>query len=233
MSQPLRLQPSAAVKEKRLGALLEARGLSPDDPGLAAIVEDAQLLGSLELAGVRATWDEVRSSRVAGEGPAEVLALRRARAAVPSDAPFSLAGLRAWHEALAGPVGFRRGERQRDGAPPAPAEFVPSRLATLEDWLEVAGSRDLKPEQGAAVALARIVEIAPFDDANGRVSRLAASHLMVRGGLRPPILVVGDAPRLRAAIEAAFRLETEPLVLLLVEASGRALDVMIQTLSAR
>jgi Fic family protein len=233
MSQSLRLQPSAAVKEKRLAALLEERGLRPDDLGLAGIVEDAQLLGSLELAGIRATWDEVRSSRVAAEGPVEVLALRRAQAAVRADAPFSLLGIRAWHEALAGPVGFRRGERERGGAPTAPAEFVPSRLATLEEWLEGAGSRDLKPEQAAAVALARIVEIAPFDDGNGRVSRLAASHLMVRGGLRPPVLVAGDAARLREALESAFRLETEPLVVLLVEASGRALDVMIQSLSAR
>ncbi len=233
MSQPLRLQPSATVKEKRLATLLEERGLRPDDPGLAGIVEDAQLLGSLELAGIRATWDEVRSSRVAGEGPAEVLALRRARGAVPAEAPFSLAAIRAWHEALVGPMGFRRGGRERDGAPAAPAEFVPSRLATLEEWLEGAGSRDLRPEQAAAVALARIVEIAPFDDGNGRVSRLAASHLMVRGGLRPPVLVAGDAARLREALESAFRLETEPLVLLLVEASGRALDVMVQSLSAR
>jgi 6-pyruvoyltetrahydropterin/6-carboxytetrahydropterin synthase len=76
-------------------------------------------------------------------------------------------------------------------------------------------------------------EIAPFDDGNGRVSRLAASHLIVRGGLRPPVLVAGDAARLREALESAFRLETEPLVALLVEASGRALDVMIQSLSAR
>jgi len=233
MSQPLRLQPSAAVKEKRLAALLEGRGLSPDDAGLAAIVEDAQLLGSLELAGLRFTWDEVRSSRVAGEGPAEILALRRARAAVPADAPFSLAAIRAWHEALAGPVGLRRGTRERDGALPAPAELVEGRLATLTEWLEVAGPRDLTPDQVAAVALARLVEILPFDDENGRVSRLAASHLMVRGGMRPPILVAGDAPRLRAALEAAFRLETEPLVALLAEASGRALDVMIQSLSGR
>lgn len=233
MSEPLRLQPSAAVKEKRLAALLEAGGLSLDDPGLAAIVEDAQLLGSLELAGFRFTWDEVRASRVAGEGPAEVLALRRARAAVPADAPFSLAAIRAWHEALAGSVGLRRGARERDGAPPAPAERVEGRLATLAEWLEVAAPRDLAPDQVAAVALARLVEIAPFDDGNGRVSRLAASHLMVRGGMRPPILVSGDAARLRAALESAFRLETEPLVALLAEASGRALDVMVQSLSGR
>jgi len=233
MSPPLRLQPSAAVKEKRLAALLESRGLPPDDPELAGIVEDAQLLGSLDLAGLRFTWEEMRSSRVAGKGPAEVLALRRARAAVPADAPFSLVAIRAWHEALAGPVGLRRGARERAGAPPAPAELVEGRLATLAEWLEVAGPRDLAPDQVAAVALARLVEILPFDDANGRVSRLAASHLMVRGGMRPPILVAGDGPRLRSSLEAAFRLETEPLVALLAEASGRALDVMIQTLSGR
>jgi hypothetical protein len=233
MSLPLRLQPSAAVKEKRLAALLDAQGLRTDDPGLVGIVEDAQLLGSLELAGLRFTWDEVRSTRVSGEGPGEIVALRRARGAVAADAPLDVGAIRTWHEALAGPVGFRRAGHQRDGAPTAPAGLVESRLATLGDWLETVGTRDLQPEQAAALALARLVEILPFDDANGRVSRLAASHLMVRGGMRPPILVAGDAPRLRASLEAAFRLETEPLVALLVEASGRALDVMIQSLSAR
>jgi hypothetical protein len=233
MSSGLHLQPSAAARERRLAALLEERGLRADDPGLAAIVEDAQLLGSLELAGLRVAWDEVRSSRASGEGPADVLALRRARAAVAPASPLTVETIRTWHAAIAGPVGFRRAEREREGAPTSPADRVASRLGTLADWLETAGTRDLRPEQAAGLALARIVEILPFDDANGRVSRLAASHLMVRGGLRPPILVAGDGPRLRAALEAAFRLETEPLVALLVEASGRAVEVMIQSLSAR
>jgi Fic family protein len=78
--------------------------------------------------------------------------------------------------------------------------------------------------------MARIVEILPFDDANGRVARLAASHLMVRAGGRPPVLVAADAARLGAAFQSAFQLVTEPLALLLEEASERALDVMIQTL---
>jgi hypothetical protein len=233
MGPALRLQPAAALKERRLAALLEEHGLRADDAGLAGLVEDAQLLGSLELADFRFTWEEVRSSRATGEGPAEVLALRRARTVVPPDAPFTAAAIRAWHAAVAGPVGFRREERPREGARTAPPELIESRLDSLADWVEVAGTRDLAPDQAAAVALARLVEILPFDDANGRVSRLAASHLMVRGGMRPPILVAGDAARLRASLESAFRLETEPLVALLVEASGRALDVMIQSLSAR
>ena len=233
MSSGLHLQPSAAARERRLAALLEERGLRADDAGLAAIVEDAQLLGSLELAGLRVAWDDVRSSRASGEGPADVLALRRARAAVAPASPLTVEAIRAWHAAIAGPVGFRRTEREREGAPTSPADRVASRLETLAGWIETAGTRDLRPEQAAGLALARIVEILPFDDANGRVSRLAASHLMVRGGLRPPVLVAGDGPRLRAALEAAFRLETEPLVALLVEASGRAVEVMVQSLSGR
>jgi hypothetical protein len=42
--------------------------------------------------------------------------------------------------------------------------------------------------------------------------------------------VGADGPYLLACLRAAFRLETEPLVSLLVDASGRALDVMIQAL---
>jgi hypothetical protein len=233
MGSPLRPVTSAAVKERRLARLLGERGLSADDGGLAGLVEDAQLLGSLELAGLRFAWQEVRASRATAEGPPAVLALRRARAAVPREAKLSVDAVRAWHAALAGPVGFRGGERSREGAPAAPADRVEERVATLVDWIEVAGTRDLAPEQSAAVALARLLEILPFDDANGRVSRLLASHVMVRGGMRPPVLVAGDAPRLRAAVEGAFRMETGPLVELLVEASGRALDVMIQSLGGR
>ena len=226
----MRIQPATAAKEKRLTALLEERGRRADDPALAAVVDDAQLLGSLELAGARASWAEVRASRASGDGPADVLALRRARSMVPADAPLTVDTLRAWHAALFGPAGFRRAERTREGAPPAPPELIESRLATLEEWLNAPGARSLKPEQAGALAYARIVEVAPFDDGNGRVARLAASHLLVRGGLRPCVLVGADGPYLLACLRAAFRLETEPLVALLTDASGRALDVMIQAL---
>ncbi len=223
---------SAAVKERRLARLLDERGMRADDADLAGVVDDAQLLGSLELAGLRFGWEEVRTSRATGEGPPPIVALRRARAAVPKDAPLTIGAVRAWHEALAGPVGFRKEERGRDGTPTAPASRIEEKLESLADWIETVATRDLAPDQAAAVALARFVEILPFEDANGRVSRLAASHLMVRGGMRPPILVAGDAQRLREAIASAFRLETGPLLALLSEASGRALDVMIQSLGA-
>jgi len=226
----VRLQPAGEARERRLLSLLSERGRTADDPGLAEVVDDAQLLGSLELAGVMASWDEVRGSRRTREGPAEVLALRRAQSAVPAAAPLTVAAIRAWHEAIAGPVGFRTREREREEVPTASPQWIEARLSTLEEWLTAAGLRDLRPEQAAGLAYSRILEVLPFDDANGRVARLAASHVMVARGMRPPILVAADGPYLLACLRAAFRLDTEPLVSLLAEASTRATQVMIQAL---
>lgn len=224
----LHLSPSVALKERRLAALLAGR--SPDEPRLVESVEDAQLLGSLELAGVGVTWDEVVASR-RGPSPEPILALRRARAAVDPGAPVGIEALRAWHAALFGPgAGWRKRARAREAVPPSPPEAIPGRLAILDEWINSESGLSLKPPQQAALALARLVEILPFEDGNGRISRLAASHLMVRGGMRPPILAGADATRLTSCLQSAFRFETEPLCALLVEASDRCLDVMIQTL---
>ena len=226
----LRLRAASGVRERRLAALLEARGRSEDDAVLEAVVEDAQLLGSLELARFGFDWAEVRRSRATGVGPEAIRAHRRAREAVEPGAPLTVAAIHSWHTALLGPLGFRRASRERDGAPPASPELIEGRVALLETWLGARSGQDLRPEQAAALAMARIVEVLPFDDGNGRVARLAASHLLVRGGRRPPILVAADGPRLVDALQAAFRLETEALATLLDEASHRALDVMIQAL---
>jgi hypothetical protein len=228
----LRVAPSRALKEKRLTALLAGR--DPSAPALAEAVANAQVLGSLELAGFEPTWDEVKAARRGEAGVAAVDGLVRAQRAVVRGAPFTVAALAAWHAAATGvPSSYRSSERPRAGAPPgAPPAFVASRLAILEEWLGGDSGRDLKPVQQAALAMARIVEILPFDDANGRVSRLAASHLMVGGGLHAPILAKGDRPRLERALQDAFRLHTEPLATLLEEASDRSVDVMIRVLES-
>jgi len=213
----LKLTTSAAVKEKRLLALLA--GGSAKDPALAAAVVGAQVRGSLELAGTAGT-------------PEEADALQRAIGAVDPRAPFTVAAVMAWQAALTGDRALRQVPRARpEGPPPAPPEFIASRLAITEQWLGADSARELAPAQQGAIVLARIVEILPFDRANGVVARLAASHLMVRAGARPPILVGDDAARLREALTAAYQLQTEPLAHLLEDASERALDVLLAALS--
>jgi hypothetical protein len=225
----LRLQTSSGLKEKRLAALLAGR--SEDEASLRSLVRDAQLLGSLELSGFAITWDAVRASTP----PPEVEALRRAQLLLEPQATVTSGALLEWHRTLVGEAaGFRREARTREGGPPpAPPEFVEGRLRLLEEWLGGDSGRELGAAQAGALTLARIVEVLPFEDANGRVSRLAASHVMVRAGARPPILVRADGERLRAALQQAFRLETEPLARLLEEASVRCLHVLIQALEGK
>lgn len=214
----IRLAPSAAVKEKRLR---EARGDAFDrDAGLRRAVLEAQAAGSLELAGLAPSPDALAS-------------LLRAQEAVDPAAPFAVGALRAWHGALTGrPSLFRRDERTReDRPPPAPPAFIESRLATLEHWLAAESARELAPGPAGALVLARVIEVLPFDDANGRVARMAASHVVVRAGGRPPVLTAADGPRLDEALRAAFALHTEPLSRLLDEASERALDAMLAALT--
>ena len=215
----LRLTASAALKEKRLAALLEGR--DADVPRADEAVRRAQAAGSLELSGLEAT-------------PQEVDRLLRAQGLVAPRAPFTVDALLAWHRATTGSAAaLRLVPRTRDsGPPPAPPEFVATRLQNLQEWLGVESSAGLKPAQRGALVMARVVEILPFDDGNGRVARLAASHVMVGAGSRPPILTGDDRGRLVECLQAAFQLQTEPLASLLDEAAERALDVMIVTLEA-
>lgn len=228
MTNPLlRVTTSTTLREKRLETLLAGREPATVG-GLADAIEEAQIVGSLELAGTAATPGDVRAAR-AGGGPEPVRALLAARRVVAPDAPLTAAALLAWHDALDVPRGLRTQPRP-DAAASSPVEFIEGRLGILEQWLSAESRRQLKPGQAGALVLARTLEILPFERGNGRVSRLAASHLMVQGGARPPILVGADAPRLAEAVEAAFQLITEPLARLLDDASDRCLDVMIRAL---
>ena len=216
----LRLGASAALKEKRLAALVEGR--EADVAAAQDAVRRAQAAGSLELSGIEPATEEIGR-------------LLRARDAVDPGAPFTVDALLAWHRAATGSsAGLRRGPKSRDGGPPpAPPEFVAMRVQNLQEWLGVESSAALKPSQRGALLLARIVEILPFDDGNGRVARLAAAHAMEAAGSRPPILTGDDRARLVQSLQAAFQLQTEPLASLLDESAERALDVMIRTVQLR
>ena|SRR5947209_6713552 len=214
----LRLTTSAALKEQRLAALL--REGRPDAAARAAI-EDAQVAGSLELAGLSLAAEETER-------------LRSALRAVDPGASLSVAALVAWHRAATGEAGYRTSERSRIAGPaPAPPSMIAGRLAILEQWMNADSARQLKPAEQGALVMARVIEILPFEDGNGRVARLAASHLMVQAGARPPLLGGSDRARLEDALRAAFRLETQALTALLAEASERALDLMIAALEGR
>ena len=222
----LRLAASAASKERRLASLLAGRA---PDPAAGEAVREAQVAGSLALSGIAVSVLDVRAGLAGDEVPPALSGLLRAMSAVDPEAPLTVDALVAWHRAATGTAGFRSTDAERRGAtPPAPPEFIAGRLAILEQWMSAPSAAELTASQQGALALARVIEVKPFQDGNGRVARLAAAHLMVRAGARPPILHSADAPRLEQALQAAFQLHTEPLSALLEEAAERALDLLIR-----
>src|SRR5215470_2399025 len=119
-SRGLKLAASASVKERRLAALLAGRDAR--DPALEAALVQAQVRGSLELAGLTGTEEEA----------AAAVALGRAVAAVEAGAPLTTDALLDWASAVTGSRRLRSAPREREGGPPpAPPEFVASRLAIL------------------------------------------------------------------------------------------------------
>ncbi len=146
-------------------------------------------------------------------------------------APLTVEAILTWHEARTGSRALRQQDRDRPGGPPpAPAEFVASRLAIVQEWLGGDSAHELKPAQLGALAYARIMEILPFDGGNGIVARLAASHLMVRAarGGRSSSAPMRDGWRRLCTRPSSSR--TEPLARLLDDAAERALDVLIAAL---
>lgn len=211
-----RLGPSAALKERQLQGLV-GEGSAVPESALRDLA-DAQLLGSLELSGFAISWDEITADRNGAPVPEAAAVLRAASRAVNPAAAFSVEALETWQRALFGASVYR------DEA------VGPGAARLLADWMVAPSARSLSPARQGALVLARLVEIRPFGPGTGRLSRLAASHVMVGAGARPPILVGADRERLDAALREAMSLATESLVALLDEASGRAVDVLLQSL---
>src|SRR5258705_9338282 len=97
----LKLGPSAAMKEKRLAALLAGR--SAAEPALEEALVSAQVRGSLELAGRSGTPEEADLAA----------ALRRAISAVGPRVPLTVDATLKWQGALTGGRALRRQAPER------------------------------------------------------------------------------------------------------------------------
>jgi Fic family protein len=91
----------------------------------------------------------------------------------------------------------------------------PEVSAMIVDWIEEVqtlrvGSGDIDPEALAHVH-ARLEQIHPFLDGNGRTGRLVLNLLLVRLGYPPAIIFKGDRRRYLAALQSADKGDSGPL----------------------
>jgi hypothetical protein len=108
---------------------------------------------------------------------------------------------------------------------PTPAVLLPRLLDQACDWFTTRSFNELHPVEQAAVVFLRLLDLHPFSSQTAITATLAAGFYLERAGL-PPLMIAADPEtqaRYRTALEAAFRMLTQPLVELIAEILARTM----------
>jgi hypothetical protein len=97
---------------------------------------------------------------------------------------------------------------------PTPAILLPRMLDNACDWFGAPSFNELHAVEQAAVVYLRLLDLHPFPSHTATAALIAASFYTERAGFPPLIIVADEATRARYmnALEAAFRMLTQPLV---------------------
>ncbi|MBS1791003.1 MAG: Fic family protein [Acidobacteria bacterium] len=110
---------------------------------------------------------------------------------------------------------------------PTPAVLLPKMLDMAFDWFSTDSFGELHPVEQASVVYLRLLDLHPFPNVTEPTAMLAASIYTERAGL-PPLVILSDditQARFAQALEAAFRMLTQPLVELFAEMLRKAMQV--------
>ncbi len=114
---------------------------------------------------------------------------------------------------------------QFGNARPAEPSAIEPKLRNLGEWLSTETGRDMLAAERAALAFARVVEIAPFERGNFRSAHFMMSFFSLADGYPYVYFRLEEADRLREDVERAFQFDTLPLVNRVTESLGRSLSL--------
>lgn len=102
---------------------------------------------------------------------------------------------------------------------PTPVILLPRMMDHAFDWFSTESFAELHPVEQAAVVYLRLLDLHPFPTATEPTAMLAASFYTERAGLPPLVISADEITRVKfaQALEAAFRMLTQPLVELFAE----------------
>ncbi len=111
----------------------------------------------------------------------------------------------------------------------ASPEETPARMTDLVDWYRAEeAAPTLPPVAIAAEFHYRFVRIHPFDDGNGRMSRLLMNLILLRHGYPMTVIKAADRNRYLAALSEADAGEPEPFLRFIIENVEASLRLMIR-----
>lgn len=111
----------------------------------------------------------------------------------------------------------------------ASPEETPGRMTDLVDWYRAEeAAPTMHPVALAAEFHYRFVRIHPFDDGNGRMSRLLMNLILLRHGYPMTVIQAADRNRYLAALAEADAGEPEPFLRFIIENVEAGLRLMIR-----
>jgi len=162
----------------------------------------------------------------------EAASLVSAWAADP-EAKFGVERLLDLHRAVTGAPAGAEVLRKTEPTPinathePTPVLLLSRMLDNAFDWFDTESFSDLHPVERAAVVYLRLLDLHPFPSHNETTAMLAAGFYTEREGL-PPLVIFADEltqARYARALEAAFRMLTQPLVEFFAEMLTRTMRI--------
>jgi len=179
--------------------------------------------------------DEATLAGGAADEPAAAKLLRAAQLvsdwAAEAEAALTADRLTSLYRTLAGAAGegslFRQSEAQllSPAHNPPPAVILPRLVESAFDWFGTPSFAEMHVVEQAALVYLRLLDLQPFPADNEQAALLAASFYTERAGL-PPLIIFSDDPtavRYTAAVEAALRMLTQPLVEFFAESLARTI----------
>jgi hypothetical protein len=108
---------------------------------------------------------------------------------------------------------------------PTPALLLPRMLDNAFDWFDTESFRDLHLVERAAVVYLRLLDLHPFPSHTETTATLAACFYTEREGTPPLVIFADDLTQARyaRALEAAFRMLTQPMVEFFAETLTRTM----------
>jgi Fic family protein len=119
--------------------------------------------------------------------------------------------------------------RQQDAAPLAPGHEPtdPELVAPVVDnalgWFQSESFAEMHEVEKSALMLIKLMDIQPFDEANGRTLRLFSNFFLLKAGYPPAIIPASQADQYALAIQRSLGFDTQPIIDLISEATDRSL----------
>ena len=134
------------------------------------------------------------------------------------------------HRVLVSGVHARAGEfRQQNATPLAPgheptdAELVAPVVDNALGWFRSESFAEMHEVEKSALMLIKLMDVQPFDEANGRTLRLFSNFFLLKAGYPPAIIPASQADQYALAIQRSLGFDTQPIIDLISEATDRSL----------